>query len=60
MQPGRLLLPEPFLEMDRTENALRDELTVPRFAPCDGVVPVPDTPGLGIDVDLARLKAFSS
>lgn len=56
--PGRLRLPEPFLEMDRTENALRDELTSPRFQPTDGRVAVPDTPGLGIEIDPGRLAEF--
>ena len=57
--PGRLRLPEPFLEMDRTENALRDELTQPRFHPNAGRVPVPAAPGLGIEVDLRRLENFA-
>jgi D-galactarolactone cycloisomerase len=58
--PGRLRLPEPFLEMDRTENALRDELTRPRSLAQGGTVTVPDLPGLGIDVDAERLREFSS
>ncbi|MBL9200324.1 MAG: mandelate racemase/muconate lactonizing enzyme family protein [Opitutaceae bacterium] len=58
--PGRRHPPEPFLEMDRTENALRDELTPPRFEARDGAVTVPDAPGLGIDVDLRRLADFST
>jgi D-galactarolactone cycloisomerase len=57
--PGRLRAREPFLEMDRTENPLRDQLTTPRFQPGDGSVPVPDAPGLGVDVDPARLEEFS-
>lgn len=56
--PGRLRMPEPFLEMDRTENALRDELTFPRFMQKDGVVAVPEAPGLGIEVDTERLNEF--
>lgn len=59
MLPGRLRLPEPFLEMDRTENALRDELTQPRFQAVDGRVTVPDLPGLGVEVDPGRLAEFS-
>ncbi len=58
-QPGRLLAPEPLLEMDRTENPLRDRLTLPRFAVKDGAVAVPDVPGLGIDVDAALLEQFA-
>ena len=57
MQPGRLQMPEPFLEMDRTENGLRDELTT-RFQASDGRVAVPNAPGLGVDVDPGRLAEF--
>ena len=56
--PGRLRMPEPMLEMDRTENPLRDRLTIPRFNAIDGMVPVPTTPGLGIDVDPNLLDEF--
>jgi D-galactarolactone cycloisomerase len=54
--PGRLMAAEPLLEMDRSENLLRDDLTVPRFRVQDGRVSVPTVPGLGVDVD-ARLLA---
>ena len=53
--PGRLRLPEPLLEMDRSENALRDQLTRPVFRAEDGFVAVPAGPGLGVDVDLEYL-----
>ena len=58
--PGRLRAREPFLEMDRSENPLRDQLTVPRFLPDEGSVAVPDAPGLGVDVDPSRLEEYSS
>ena len=45
--------------MDRTESALREELTLPRFQAKDGTVVVSDAPGLGVDVDLGRLQEFS-
>lgn len=57
--PGRLKAREPFLEMDRTENPLRDQLTTPRFRPESGSVPVPTAPGLGVDVDPALLEEYS-
>jgi D-galactarolactone cycloisomerase len=57
--PGRLLNPEPLLEMDRTENPLRDRLTQPKFEAIDGFVSVPVSPGLGIDVDPDRLEEFN-
>ena len=56
--PGRLRMPEPMLEMDRTENPLRDRLTVPRFKAIDGMVSVPTATGLGIDVDPILLDEF--
>jgi len=56
--PGRLQMPEPLLEMDRTENPLRDELTIPRFEAHEGKVLVPDSPGLGVDVNPALLEQF--
>lgn len=56
--PGRLRMPEPMLEMDRTENPLRDRLTRPCFEAVDGMVPVPMEPGLGIDVDPDLLEEY--
>jgi D-galactarolactone cycloisomerase len=58
--PGRLIAPEPVLEMDRTENPLRDQLIQPKFSPKNGAVDVPKVPGLGIDVDAKLLKKFSA
>ena len=57
--PGRLLGAEPLLEMDRTENPLRDRLTQPRFEVRNGSVEVPNAPGLGIDVDPGLLAQFA-
>jgi len=59
MLPGRLYAPEPLLEMDRTENPLRDLLTIPRFEVQDGMVEVSTAPGLGVDVDERRLSDFT-
>ena len=56
--PGRLRMPEPVLEMDRTENPLRDRLTIPFFEAVNGMVAVPTEPGLGIDVDRDLLEEF--
>ncbi len=56
--PGRLRMPDAMLEMDRSENALRDQLTTPRFVPQDGFVAVPAAPGLGVDVDPAALARY--
>jgi D-galactarolactone cycloisomerase len=57
--PGRMRQDLTPLEMDCTENPLRDELTVPRFKVEGGRVRVPEAPGLGVDVDGELLKSFS-
>jgi len=49
--PGRLRMPDAMLEMDRSESALRENLTAPKFALEDGRVAAPTSPGLGVDVD---------
>ncbi|MCC6353743.1 MAG: mandelate racemase/muconate lactonizing enzyme family protein [Verrucomicrobiae bacterium] len=56
--PGRMKMAEPILELDRTENPLRDELVVPRFEPRGGRVDVPAAPGLGVEVDEALLGKY--
>jgi len=57
--PGRLRMPEAMLEMDRSENALRENLTGPTFAIEDGRVAVPNAPGLGVDVDPNYLAHYA-
>ena len=57
--PGRLRMPEAMLEMDRSENALRDTLTQPQFKQVDGAVDVPTAPGLGVDVDPEYLAQYA-
>lgn len=57
--PGRLRMPEAMLEMDRSENALRDNLTEPKFAIENGRVTVPTAPGLGVDVDPDYLAQYA-
>ena len=56
--PGRLRMPDMLLEMDRSENALRDNLTTPQFQQVDGYITVPTAPGLGVDVDMEALRRF--
>jgi len=57
--PGRLRMPEAMLEMDRSENALRENLTYPKFTLEDGRVTVPTAPGLGVDVDPDALAHYA-
>ncbi len=58
--PGRLRMPDMMLEMDRSENALRDNLTSPQFQVEDGYVAVPKAPGLGVDVNHDQLARFTA
>ena len=57
--PGRLRMPEAMLEMDRSESALRDNLTQPKFVLENGRVAVPTSPGLGVDVDPDYLAQYA-
>jgi len=50
-------VPDPlWLELDRGDNALRDELLNAPFRPVDGLITVPNEPGLGVDVDERALE----
>jgi D-galactarolactone cycloisomerase len=46
------------MELDRTENALRDELTEPLLVPQNGLLKVPEKPGLGVDVNEEMLEKY--
>lgn len=50
---------EPVIEFDRNLNPLRDELLTERIAMVDGRVPVPQGPGLGIEIDEAVLARYA-
>ncbi len=52
------LLHEPLVEFDRNPNPLRDELLVTPLRLVDGCLPVPQGPGLGIQVDEAVLQRY--
>jgi D-galactarolactone cycloisomerase len=58
MQPGRMFSAEPMVELDRTENELRDKLIQPTFTIQNGKIKVPETPGLGVDVDEELLHKY--
>jgi len=52
--PGR-----PWLEFDRSPNPLREELSAEPFAPDDeGLVAVPDGPGLGVEPDEEAIERY--
>ena len=56
--PGRMYEPYPMMELDRTENALRDELIKPLIQIENGYLNIPDRPGLGIEVDEKVLEKY--
>lgn len=56
--PGRMYNDLPTMELDRTENALRDEVTQHQIQLNDGLLYVPQLPGLGVEVDLDALEKY--
>ena len=50
---------EPVVEFDRKRNPLRDDLLKRRIELADGRVPVPEGPGLGIEIDEDALYEFA-
>jgi D-galactarolactone cycloisomerase len=51
--------PDFLMEYDQTENALREELTYPSIEMKDGMIAVPDRPGLGIEVNEDALLKYA-
>ncbi len=49
--PGRMYKSVPWMELDQTENELRDKLTKPLTELENGLIRVPDLPGLGIELN---------
>jgi D-galactarolactone cycloisomerase len=50
---------EPMLEFDRTEHPIRQALLLAPIEHRNGIVQVPDGPGLGIEIDRTVLKRFA-
>jgi L-rhamnonate dehydratase len=50
----------PFLEFSVTESAIRKELLVNPFKQKDGFVNVPQTPGLGIELNMDIIKKYGT
>ncbi|SMQ85770.1 D-galactarolactone cycloisomerase [Devosia lucknowensis] len=57
--PVRLKPIEPILEFDRTDNPFRQAVVTTPLEVVDGVLAIPDGPGLGIEIDRAALKHFA-
>lgn len=56
--PGRLYPPDFYIEYDRTENAIRERLTRPSLHMENGYINIPQSPGLGIEVNEEALHEF--
>ena len=57
--PHSTNIPEPFyFEFDRAENGLRTDLLNEPFDPTDGTLEIPDSPGLGVEIDERALNKY--
>lgn len=56
--PGRMFESTPWMELDRSENELRDVMTEPLIQPENGYLSVPNRPGLGVDVGMDVLAKY--
>ncbi len=49
---------QPMLELDRTEHAIRDALMTSVLQPHQGMIQIPEAPGLGISIDRETVLSF--
>ncbi len=56
--PGRMFNSNFWMEHDRTDNDLRDQVTIPDFEVKNGEIKVSDKPGLGVTIDEDAFKSF--
>ena len=54
--PGRLYQEDAYIEYDRTENKIRENIIKNNIVMKDGYIEVNTKPGLGIDVDETYLS----
>lgn len=59
IMPGRLKTPNCYMEYDRTENGLRDELTSTEMVFQNGEIKISDTPGLGFELNEDALYKYA-
>jgi D-galactarolactone cycloisomerase len=57
--PGRMKCPDFLIEYDQTENRIRERLTNPKIEMKNGYIEVPNSPGLGLEVDEDVLLEYS-
>lgn len=56
--PPSLTPDEMLLELDRTPNIFREELTKKKLTIRDGYIGLPDSPGLGVDIDEELIRKY--
>ncbi len=56
--PGRLRTPASYIEYDRTENRLREELATTDMVAVNGEIKISDKPGLGFEFNEDALQKF--
>ncbi|NME67808.1 mandelate racemase/muconate lactonizing enzyme family protein [Flammeovirga aprica] len=56
--PGRMFRNAPMIELDRTENPLRDDVIEHHIEVINGEIKVPELPGLGIEVNQKYLNKY--
>jgi len=56
--PGRLKTPNCYIEYDRTENGLREELTSTEMVVKNGEIKISDKPGLGFELNEDALNKY--
>ena len=57
--PGRMNAADCYLEYDRTENRLREEITKTNLSFNNGELTVSDLPGLGVEMDEEALHKYA-
>jgi len=58
--PSTFMPSEPLLEYDRSTHPFRQDLIYPNIELVDGRVPIPDGPGIGVEVNKEKLLYFAS
>lgn len=58
--PGRMMSPDYMIEYDQTDNKLREQLTEPGIIMKEGMIDVPDRPGLGLEIVEEALEEYSN
>ena len=58
VEPGCAEVAPPLLEVDRTDNPMRDEMYSVALDINDGMVKVPTSSGLGVEPDRSAMKSF--